>query len=165
MMTGERQQATSRPSNPPGTSAVLLAHQGLEHVHELVQRLRGRWRRPQPACFSNGCRGKRGLNNRWLTVLSWREGHRHATGDRGRWVGAPRAFHAMARCEIDKVPRSSVLCGARTALFIPSLGHGALRCTAIGAPGRASWPVNGIWSSRSILNDPASTASRSSPSR
>ena len=36
MMTGERQQATSRPSNPPGTAAVLLAHQGLEYVHELL---------------------------------------------------------------------------------------------------------------------------------
>ena len=36
MLTGEWQRATSRPSTPPGTAAVLLAHQGLEHVHELL---------------------------------------------------------------------------------------------------------------------------------
>ena len=48
MLTGERQQATSRPSTPPGTAAVLLAHQGLEHVHELLSSCKASSRRRSP---------------------------------------------------------------------------------------------------------------------
>ena len=48
MLTGEWQQATSRPSTPPGTAAVLLAHQGLEHVHELLSSCKASSRRRSP---------------------------------------------------------------------------------------------------------------------